>query len=63
MEVNGRIYVNAFIGAEGEAKASLNCHSNNIKIHTFGKQELLPAEQVDSDTSVKQEEVMEDLPF
>jgi single-strand DNA-binding protein len=38
IEVNGRLYVNAYKGTDGEPKASLNCHVNNIKIHSFGKE-------------------------
>jgi single-strand DNA-binding protein len=38
LEVTGRIYVSAFVGTDGTAKASLNCHVNNIKIHTWPKE-------------------------
>ncbi|RPD44017.1 single-stranded DNA-binding protein [Paracnuella aquatica] len=38
VEVTGRIYVNAYPGADGTAKASLNCHVNNIKIHAWPKE-------------------------
>jgi len=33
VEVSGRIYINAYTGFDGEAKASLNCHVNSITIH------------------------------
>lgn len=33
VEVCGRISVNAYTGLDGEAKASLNFHVNNIKLH------------------------------
>ena len=60
-EVRGRIYVNAYKGTDGEAKASLNCHVNDIKIHSFGKQENA---SVQSETiSKEKEEVGDDLPF
>jgi len=60
-EVSGRIYVNAYRGADGEAKASLNCHVNNIKIHAYGKQETT---SVHNETlSKSKEEVGDDLPF
>ena len=39
VEIVGRAYVNAYKGADGEPKASLNCHVNNIKIHSLGKQQ------------------------
>jgi len=61
IEIAGRIYVNAYIGSDGEAKASLNCHVNNIKIHSFGKQEMVPVEKTNSKTTT--EEVADDLPF
>jgi single-strand DNA-binding protein len=32
LEVSGRLYVTAYLSGS-EAKASLNCHVNNIKIH------------------------------
>jgi len=65
LEINGRIYVNAYISTDGEAKASLNCHVNAIKIHSFGRQENTNDNEIDPDKSSKQklEEVKEDLPF
>jgi len=33
VEATGRIYANAYIGNDGEPKASLNCHVNSIKLH------------------------------
>ena len=33
VECYGRISINAWTNAEGEAKASLNFHVNNIKLH------------------------------
>ena len=36
VELFGRISVNAYTDAKGEAKASLNFHVNNIKIHSSG---------------------------
>ena len=62
VEISGRIFVNAYKGADGEAKASLNCHVNSIKIHSFGKQELV-AITPNSETTSNSEEVTEDLPF
>jgi len=63
VEINGRIFVNAYKGADGEAKASLNCHVNSIKIHSFGKQELAAVNTQNTETTSNREEVAEDLPF
>ena len=38
LEVAGRIYVSAFVGTDGTAKASLNCHVSAIKIHAWPKE-------------------------
>jgi single-strand DNA-binding protein len=38
VEVTGRISITSFPGADGTAKASLNCHVNNIKIHAWPKE-------------------------
>lgn len=38
VEVVGRIYVSPYVGTDGTAKASLNCHVNNIKIHAWPKE-------------------------
>jgi single-strand DNA-binding protein len=35
LEVTGRIYVTGFVGKDGTAKASLNCHVSAIKIHAW----------------------------
>lgn len=60
VEVTGRIYVTAYSGTDGTAKASLNCHVNSIKIHAWAKE----AEVIGTPphTAVKKEED-EDLPF
>ena len=57
VEIAGRIYVNAYKGTDNEAKASLNCHVNTIKIHS-GKTSVSLVE-----SPKKKEEVAEDLPF
>jgi single-strand DNA-binding protein len=38
IEVNGRIYVTPYVGKDGTAKASLNCHVNSLKIHAWPKE-------------------------
>ena len=37
VEVQGRIYATAYNDKEGNAKASINCHVNGIKIHANTK--------------------------
>jgi single-strand DNA-binding protein len=60
VEVTGRIYVTSYAGADGTAKASLNCHVNNIKIHAWTKD----AEAIGKPPYILvKEEVVEDLPF
>jgi single-strand DNA-binding protein len=39
VEVAGRVFANAYAGTDGTAKASLNCHVNNVKIHAWPKVE------------------------
>jgi single-strand DNA-binding protein len=38
LEVTGRIYVSAYVGTDGTAKASLNCHVTAIKIHAWPRE-------------------------
>jgi single-strand DNA-binding protein len=56
VEINGRIYVNAYNGLDGEAKASLNSHVNSITIHQHKKAD-------EATTTKAKEEVESDLPF
>jgi single-strand DNA-binding protein len=37
VEATGRIYVNAYLGNDGEPKASLNCQVNSLKLHGNSK--------------------------
>lgn len=53
VEISGRLTVNVYKNMQGEAKGSLNCHVNAIKIHHHSKQ--VPA--------TKEEEKIDDLPF
>ncbi len=59
VELFGRIGVNAWKNAEGEAKAGLTLHVNNIKLH--GKGNAGSAEPVPDAADIK--EPIEDLPF
>lgn len=56
VEITGRIYINAYTGLDGEAKASLNCHVNSITVHQHIK---ASGEQ----TKAPKAEVSDDLPF
>lgn len=38
VEVTGRIYVTPYVGKDGTAKASLNCHVSNIKFLARSKE-------------------------
>jgi single-strand DNA-binding protein len=38
VEISGRLFVTAYTDGSGNAKASLNCHANSIKIHSYGKE-------------------------
>jgi len=56
VEVSGRLSVNAYTDMQGEAKGSLNCHANAIKIHLHNKADATKA-------AVSKEPVADDLPF
>ena len=60
VEITGRIYVTAYPGADGTAKASLNCHVANIKIHAWPKEMAVPGKAVNAfDPGVE----TDDVPF
>ena len=59
VELSGRIGVNAWTSTEGEAKASLTFHVNNIKLH--GKSNAALKESIPAANEIK--EPIEDLPF
>ena len=59
VECFGRVSVNAWTNAEGEAKASLNFHVNSIKLH--GKSNTATKETVPASPEIT--EPLEDLPF
>ena len=56
IEITGRLTVNAYKDMQGEAKGSLNCHVDSIKVHQQMKADATKAE-------VKKEEPVTDLPF
>lgn len=59
VELFGRISVNAWVNTNGEAKASLNFHVSNIKLH--GKLNTMNADTYS--TTAPKKETAEDLPF
>ena len=64
VELFGRIGVNAYSGMNGEAKATLTFHVNNIKIHGATKannhSSIAETENTDTPTNI---EPKDDLPF
>lgn len=57
IEVSGRLTVNAYKDMQGEAKGSLNCHVDSIKIHLQQKTGIAKAE------ASQEQPVQDDLPF
>lgn len=60
IEATGRIYANAYIGNDGEPKASLNCHVNSIKLHSTSKATKTTEGALNANDIT---EPFEDLPF
>lgn len=65
VELFGRLSANAWNNAEGEAKASLNFHVNNIKLHGGSKKSANSNSADTTSVAVEQSESAdnEDLPF
>ena len=70
VEIYGRIGVNAWTNADGEAKATLNFHVNNIKLHGKSKGNATPVVPINGREKntglVNADEIkepLEDLPF
>ncbi len=63
VEVTGRIFANAYSGADGAAKASLNCHVNNIKIHLWQKDVESPTNEKAVVTGTASSNSNDDLSF
>jgi single-strand DNA-binding protein len=57
IEIMGRLAVNAYTDMQGEAKGTLNCHVDSIKIHQQVKTETVKTE------AKEKEMVADDLPF
>lgn len=62
VEIFGRVSANAWNNAEGEAKASLNFHVNNIKLHG-GSLKHNTADKDSQTTVVESVNENDDLPF
>jgi single-strand DNA-binding protein len=60
VELNGRISVDVYTDMNGNAKGSLKCHVNQIKIHSTGKEVEVIGEPV---ASASIGEKKDDLPF
>jgi single-strand DNA-binding protein len=61
VEVSGRLYVRAYT-VGNDAKASLNCHVNHIKIHHF-QNEANASKQEAATATATAKEKDDDLPF
>lgn len=59
VEISGRIFVTTYTDSNGTAKASLNCHVNSIKIHSYGRE----VEIVGTPADISTEDKKDDLPF
>jgi single-strand DNA-binding protein len=57
VEISGRLTINAYTDMQGEAKGTLNCHVDAIKIHHQAKTETVKTE------TAKNAEATIDLPF
>ncbi len=60
VEATGRIYANAYMGKDGELKASLNCHINSIKLHSASKGTKTTELALNANDII---EPLDDLPF
>ncbi len=63
VEVYGRVSVNAWTNAEGEAKASLNFHVNSIKLHGKANAATNAATKETVPAAAEITEPIDDLPF
>lgn len=61
VEINGRIFVDTYTDMNGNAKASLKCHVNSVKIHSYGK--ALASMGAAVTEATLHDEEKDDLPF
>lgn len=60
VEVDGRVDVSPYVGKDGTAKASMNCHVSNIKILAWPKEVTVIAEAAPATAA---EVSSDDVPF
>ena len=56
IEIGGRLSINAYVTMQGDAKATINCHADSIKIHQQFKSDGKTTEQLKTPAQ-------DDLPF
>lgn len=61
-ELQGRLYITAYTDLNREAKGTLNCHVNNIKVHFASKEKQLESRS-DNEQNITSSELKDDLPF
>jgi single-strand DNA-binding protein len=61
VEINGRISASAYTTMSGEAKATIQCHVNSIKIHSRNK--AVAAEGLASESTMADQQGESELPF
>ncbi len=59
VELSGRVSTRAWTGNDGEARAGLNFHTSNIKLHGGSKK----SETAQATTGAKNNKTEDDLPF
>jgi single-strand DNA-binding protein len=57
IEISGRLAVNAYKDMQGEARGSLNCHVDSIKVHQQMKADTTKAKPIEKELAT------DDLPF
>ncbi|HRB71475.1 MAG TPA: single-stranded DNA-binding protein [Flavobacterium sp.] len=66
VELTGRVSARAWTGSDGQAKASLNFHTSNIKLHHNGKKAETaqqPAKEQAAYENFVDDDIDDDLPF
>src|SRR5690606_17271877 len=64
VELTGRVSTRAWVNKEGEAKAGLNCHTSQIKLHGGGNRaETVQATAQSEGNSTAGKDTEDDLPF
>lgn len=61
VQVEGRVFASAFVGTDGTAKASLNCHVNDIKLFAHAKDVTILGQAEDKKQSGA--DPADDIPF